>query len=763
MLVGGESADIAANNDAAASPKDQLMPSSTDKPRGDGMGAGLFAVAVFFSAALVFTVEPMAAKLILPRLGGSSAVWNTSLAFFQCALLLGYGYAHLLQRIGSVRRQTVIHLAVLAAAALMLPLHISGLLGDPALHAPALWTFGVLTLSLGAPFAALSATAPLIQAWYARTHHHRAAGRDPYVLYAASNLGSLLALLAYPVAIEPALRLGVQTRAWSLGYGVFALIVAAVAVTTWRGRGEAAGAPPPALPAAGSVGWRTRILWLLLAAAPSSLLLGVTGHLTADVASAPFLWVVPLALYLLTFIIAFQARPVIRPAWAVLAQTAFPSAALLFAGVPGAPLPLQFLVHLTAFFLTALVCAQALAARRPPPARLTEFYLWMSLGGVLGGAFNAFVAPLIFNGVWEYPIVLVLAALARPWGRGRLNYYEYGGLVAAIGLTALLLSPLPLLGSLRMTMMLAVAGSVALLLNRGWAYAIALACLAAASYLPNLIAARAESHRSFFGVVQIAETASPVLGPVRVMINGSTLHGAQALQPALRCRPTTYYTPAGPIGQAISHEQARKPAITIGAVGLGTGTIASYVRRRDRLQFFEIDPLVVRLAFDPARFSYVHGCAQGPVGVTLGDARLSLEKVPDAAYDVLLVDAFSSDSVPTHLMTVEAMRTYLRVIKPDGVIILHLSNRNLELSGPTSAAMAAAGGAVLERAYYSQARMSYAETSSLALVAARSPAVLEGYKALSWGPPTHKARAWTDDYTNVAGALWTQMTEKRAY
>ncbi len=754
-----ESADIDTDARPAVTPKDEAM---TDLPAsgsaGHGRGAGLFALAVLVSAALVFSVQPMIARMILPRLGGSTAVWNTSLAFFQVALLAGYAYAHALQRLASVRAQMGVHLAVLCLAALVLPLHLSGLLGDPYVNAPALWLVGVLAVSLGAPFAALSATAPLIQAWYARTHPE---GRDPYRLYAASNVGSLAALLAYPLAIEPLLRLGTQAMAWSLGYAVFVLLVVGLAAATWRARETLA---PVVAPAAAPVGWRDRLVWLLLAAAPCSLLLGVTGHLTADVASAPFLWVIPLALYLVTFIIAFQSRPLIPPGAALLAQAAFPGMALVLSNEPAAPLALQFAVHLLAFFLTALVCAQALSARRPAPARLTEFYLWMSLGGVLGGAFTAFAAPVIFNGVWEYPIVLVLACLARPWGQGPLGRFQWIGLAGGVVIAAVLLLPIPMPYQVRLLLLLLVAAYGVLQMRRAVPFVILLAALGLASYLPNMLRKGSETHRSFFGVVQIVEAPTPVLGAVRVMIHGSTLHGTQGLRPAQRCWPTTYYAPGTPIGQVMRLEQGRRPAVSIGAVGLGAGTVSTYVRRSDRIRFFEIDPLVVRLAFDPSKFSFVRGCAQGPVALTLGDARQSLERVPSGSYDILLVDAFSSDSVPTHLMTTEAMRTYLRVIKPGGVVILHLSNRNLELAGPAAAAMRAAGASLLEQSYYSRAQQTYVESSSQAIIAARDPKVLEAYAALpGWTPTTHVARAWTDDYTNVPGALWARLRGGRSY
>ena len=725
-----------------------LPPASTRGPR-----RWLFAIAVFVSASLVFVVQPMLTKMILPRLGGSAMVWNTSLVFFQAALLAGYFYADLLQRVASLRRQMTIHLVVLAVAALALPLRISGLLGDPWVSAPALWLVASLTLSIGAPFAALSATAPLIQAWYGRIH---GADANPYALYAASNLGSLLALLAYPLLIEPFARLGTQTAGWSLGYGVFAAITAGLALLAWRARDHHAAVLEPSPP----IAWRQRLVWMALSAAPSSLLLGVTGHISADIASAPFLWVAPLALYLITFIIAFETRAAGFEHWAPFLRVVLVPEALLLFAIPGAHPLLQLPVHLLAFFFSAQVCAFALARRRPPAARLTEFYLWLSVGGVLCGAFTALVAPLIFNGVWEYPIVLILACLAGPpLARRRMTPFEWGCLGISLACAAVLLTGIELSGEIRAALMLTPAVSALLLRNQTVALVTVLGALALASYAPKMLKGDATAHRSFFGVLQIKTARSADLGPVRIMVHGSTVHGTQILDPAGRCKPTSYYTANTPIGQVFATEQSRGPALNIGTVGLGTGTVAAFVRPGDHLTFFEIDPLVVKLASDPAKFSYVNGCAKGPVTMVLGDARLQLDKAPDGSFDFLLVDAFSSDAVPTHLLTVEAMRTYLRVVKPGGVVALHLSNRNLALIEPAAAAVRAAGGAPLDQLFHSPKQDTYAESSSHVLIAARDPAALAPYLATGkWDVPA-PGRAWTDDYTNIVGAIIARMKE----
>jgi hypothetical protein len=726
---------------------------------------GLFAGAVFMSAALVFLVEPMMGKLILPRLGGSPAVWNTSLAFFQAALLVGYAYAHGLQRwVRPVKAQAAVHVAVLAAAALTLPLRLSSLMGDPPpTGAPALWLTGLLALSVGAPFAALSATAPLLQAWWARTRDGEAAG-DPYVLYAASNLGSLLALVAYPAVVEPLLTLSAQRLSWTAGYGLFVVLAGALALHVARA-GRDAPAQAAAAPAR-STSWRERATWMALAAMPSSLMLGVTSHITTDVASAPFLWAAPLGLYLLTFVIAFQARPLIHRERGLLWQAPAACACAVLLPFPGGSWPLQLSVHLAAFFLTALVCHQALAARRPEPARLTEFYLLMSLGGVIGGGFNAFLAPVVFNEVWEYPVVLALAGLARPWGRGRPRPWEWAvfavGLAAAGG--AFVFARMPAPGGALAFAGLGIALSAAFALrDRGPMFAALLgsallAGLSGANFL-DVVTVK----RSFFGVHKVTNLTDPAMRPVRLLFNGTTVHGAQLRAPFDVCRPLTYYSPYTPIGQVFGALTApgAKP-VRIAAVGLGAGAVAAFTRPGDAIRFFEIDPAVVALSRDSGDFTYLTGCAKGTVDYRLGDARLTLAREPDGAFDLLLVDAFSSDSVPTHLLTVEAMRGYLAKLAPGGVVVLHLTNRNLELVGPAAAVARAAGAASLQQLFVPTVEMgpSPEVTPSRVMLVARSQADLARFRADPRWKPTEPgaARPWSDDYTNILGALVAHLT-----
>jgi SAM-dependent methyltransferase len=741
---------------------------------------GLFAVTVFASAALVFMVEPMIAKLVLPLLGGGPSIWNTSLAFFQAALLAGYFYAHALQRIGSLKAQAVVHGLALVAAAVVLPLRISTLAGPPSSEHPAAWLLAVLALSIGAPFAVLSATAPLVQAWHARTLG-QTDGREPYALYAASNLGSLIALLAYPLIVEPGLTLHVQRLGWSGAYGAFIVLMAALAIALIRahaGEGTA-----PVVERGPAPTWRTRITWLTLAAVPSSLMLGVTSYLTTDVASAPFIWVLPLALYLATFIVAFQTKPAIPSDMTLLLQGFAAAACATILPFATNSFVIQLPIHLVAFFFTALMCHQALVARRPAPGRLTEFYFWMSLGGVVGGGFNAFVAPVIFPDVWEYPLVLALACLLRPWNTDeKIEIRTW--VLFVLGVASGVLSPIintfvaphiyakPFVGGFSQSDAMEVLVKVFLgaaaisafqLRNRALLFFCVIAVLSIGANAAADRTTTQVSWRSFFGVLKQSETIVPSLeGTVRMLAHGSTLHGAEAVNPKYACRPLVYYATTTPIGQVFLGEQARKPAMDIGAVGLGAGSVSAYVRASDRLTFFEIDPLVIKVATDPRHFAYTTRCAKGPVRFVVGDARLTVAKQPPGSFDLLLIDAFSSDSVPTHLLTVEALKTYLTKLKPDGVIILHLSNRNLELNRPAMAVARAAGGAAMIQHY----RPTLADRGGWpspedAVIVGRTPAALAHFTDPRWRlADAQGVRPWTDNYVNLIGALYRRVLEK---
>ena len=735
----------------------------------------LFAVAIFTSAALVFLVQPMVTKLVLPMLGGSPSVWNTSMVFFQTALLGGYAYAHLLQRVRSMRSQLAIHLTLLVIAGLFLPLKISGVLGDPDPNAPIAWLLATLTLSVGAPFAVLSATAPLLQAWYARVRAGYADGQNPYVLYAASNLGSFLALLAYPVVIEPLLSLSGQRASWSGGYAAFMLMVVTLALVVWRRRVETSPEPAP-LSVSPPIAWRDKGILILLAAAPSSLMLGVTAHLSTDVASAPFLWVVPLALYLLTFVIAFQTRPAIPLAVTFAIQAALAAVTISMMALRTGEWAFIFVLHLATFFFTALMCHQLLARRRPAPDRLTEFYLLMSLGGVVGGVFNALIAPVIFCLVWEYPLVLVLVGLARPWGRDGLTRAEIA--LFLLGLFAVIAPPVALeilryqpelraavsTQSMIQIAQLVLGGAAIcafLLRNRAILFVVITAGITLSSHHIVRNYDWALTERSFFGVMRVASSRDDRLGgAVHVLMHGTTLHGAQARDPRFACMPTLYYAPATPIGQAIQEVQRRDWGVKIGVVGQGAGAMAGYKRPDDTLTFFEIDPMVDRLSRDPAWFTYINGCARGPIRTVLGDARLTMAREPAGTYDYLLIDAFSSDAVPTHLLTREAIAGYLKLLKPTGVVVLHLSNRNLDITRPAEAAARSLGAPHLHQLYFEDADApDMAEASTEALILSPTEAGLAEFRAdPRWArPPATPVKPWTDDYVNLFGSLWRNL------
>lgn len=740
----------------------------------DRLTPALFALAIFTSASLVFVVQPMVTKLVLPMLGGSPSVWNTSMVFFQTALLAGYGYAHGLQRIGSIKLQVGIHLALLLLAGLFLPLHINEWLGDPDPSAPIGWLLGTLALSVGAPFAVLSATAPLLQAWYARVRAGYPDGKNPYVLYAASNLGSFLALLSYPIVIEPLTTLSGQRLGWTGGYVAFMLMVVLLAFVVWRRRLDISAEPAP-LERSAPMTWMDKGILILLAAAPSSLMLGVTTHLSTDVASAPFLWVIPLALYLLTFVIAFQNRPWIPLPITLVIQAAVGAVCVLIVAFRSANWGMAFGVHLTAFFFTTLMCHQLLAARRPAPDRLTEFYLLMSLGGVVGGAFTALIAPTVFNMVWEYPLVLVLVGLARPWGKGPIGRAEVIALVVA-GLVAL--SPILLsawlnandgprgtfhqmfpggIGQVAMVMLIPAAICAFLVRDRALVFTAILLMIAASAQWIARGYDWSYSERSFFGVMRVANVPDPQMGgDVHVMMHGTTLHGAQARNELNECAPTLYYNTATPIGQSALMVQARGPA-RIGVVGQGSGAMAAYKRTQDRMTYFEIDPMVDRLARDPEWFSYISTCAEGPIDTVLGDARLTLNRQAPGTYDLLIIDAFSSDAVPTHLLTREAIEGYLHLLKPHGVVLLHLSNRNLDITLPAIAAAQSLGKAHLHQLYLEgvgQPEMAVASTE--AVIISPTPEGLADFAADSrWKAPMETSvRPWSDDYVNLFGALW---------
>ncbi|ABI78450.1 putative transporter [Hyphomonas neptunium ATCC 15444] len=720
-----------------------------------------FVVTVFLSAALVFLVQPMFARMATPLLGGSPNVWNVSLVCFQAALLAGYAYAHMLTHlVKSVRNQVIAHGALLVAAALVLPFELTGLFGSPDPARPALWLIGVFALSIAPPFAIISATAPLIQAWYARTGREDA--HDPYHLYAASNAGSLLGLAAYPLLLEPLAPLAGQAMAWSLGYGVLLVLLIGCGLLTMRAPLQArlADVSPEAAAGSPALGglWRQRLWWLVLAFVPSSLLVGVTTHIATDVASAPFLWAPPLMLYIASFIVVFSKRPVIGRALSLAILPVFVGLALFtLTKVSGVPTLLSFFVHLGALFFAAVACHGLMADDRPETGRLTEFYLLMSLGGVLGGAFNALLVPVIFNSVAEYPLMLlaVLLLLPQRYWLGPTWMVVMAAVAGGTALIAMYVYEVPALAqqpSRSFFILLTVSLVLLYLVRRS-----RLACVAAAASIWAIgVAASptvgAYSERGFFGVVKVHERDG-----YRVMVHGTTLHGAQALGEDA-WRPATYYAPETPIGQVFA---AHTRPGRVGALGLGVGSVACYAGPGQQYTFYEIDPIVARLAKDAAQFTYLSECAPD-ADIVLGDGRLTLADEPEGAFDILLIDAFSSDSVPAHLMTREAVSLYLSRLKEDGVVLLHVSNRYMALE-TVVARIAGELGVPARAQYRTVAEEGYRAQSSVVVALARNELALAPLDATgAWGVlESDGGRAWTDDYSNIPGSIWDRLVHKK--
>jgi hypothetical protein len=731
----------------------------------------LFAATIFLAATLLFWVEPMVAKMVLPRFGGGPAVWTTCMLFFQAVLLLGYGYAHLVSTRLARRWQVLFHLLLVLLPLLALPLAIPAGWVPPAEADPTTVLLGYLLLIAGLPFFVVSTTTPLVQQWFAASGSRHSA--DPYFLYAASNLGSALGLLSYPALLEPSFGLRMQGWLWAGAYGVLAVLLAACGLVVWRAtfRMPAAVMPsgkspakPHTVPAATPPTWRARLHWVTLAFVPSSLMLGVTSYLTTDIAPVPMLWVLPLGLYLLTFVLAFGRLP---PASYGLLRAVLPAVLLgvalvmvtewttaaRYLGAMKIVIPL----HLTAFFVTALVLHGQLAQERPSPRFLTEYFFWLSLGGVLGGVFNAVVAPLVFPSTWEYPISLVIALLLapafRPPSDARRALWLDGGLVLVVALVMAGVAAFP--DSAAAGWRYVIPGAVCLAaLSRPLRMGLCLGVLFAAHILeppPGLVRLRQE--RNFFGVLTVYTDSK---GYYNRFYHGKTNHGAQSRGPAAARRlPLLYFYPSGPIGQtfaSLEHDDRKRP---VAVVGLGAGTLAAYGRAGQQFTFFEIDPAVERVA--RTYFTYL---ADSPARcrVVLGDARLSLAREPDHHYGLIVLDAFSSDAPPVHLLTCEAMRIYLDKLAGDGIIAVNITNNYVDLQ-PVLAGIARA--CRLQTLAQLDTRITHDEAArgkkeSHWVLLAHD---LADFGALARSPrwqglrPRKQVGVWTDDYSNLLRVL----------
>jgi hypothetical protein len=725
----------------------------------------LYALTLVLSALLMFWVQPLYTRLALPLLGGAPAVWITAMLFFQAALLAGYLYAHLSVRWLGLKRQSLLHGVLLLLAFVALPIALPQGWMPPAGGMHAGWQIALMAVGVGLPFFAVSATAPLMQRWFAHAGHARSA--DPYFLYSASNIGSIAALVGYPLLFEPAMRLGEQGWAWTGGYALLVLLIGWCGLILWRRFvAEPRGAEGEELELSPDISWRRRGLWILLAFAPSSLMLGVTLHLSTDVAAVPLLWVVPLALYLLSFVIVFARRPLLPHRWMLIFQV--PVLVLLAATMTWSHnlLWIELLIHLEAFFIAAMVCHGELAARRPAARHLTEFYLWMSVGGVLGGLFNALLAPVLFDSVLEYPLMVVLVALLRPWRAGRGRRDIALDLVLP-GLVALLLWLSVGLGdggygiAISMAVFAAAVGAALLLAWRGSPLRFALGLgvlmvLAPLALKQQGFVGLGESdtihgERSFFGVNRVTAMESPVRA--HILIHGTTVHGAQLKDENARKTPLTYYHPDGPLGQVFQAFPFWR-FNRVGAVGLGAGAAACYARPEQNWTFYEIDPVVEQIARDERFFTYLADCAP-EADIVIGDARLSLQAAPEGSFDLLILDAFSSDAIPVHLLTREAFATYRRKLAPGGVIMVHISNRYLDLE-PVLGRITVETGFFGVTQYHDEGTNAVMlRYPSIWVVMARSPDdIIELAPDPRWQPLRGaKSALWTDDYVNIVGAL----------
>jgi len=718
----------------------------------------LFLVTVLVGSFLLFLTQPMIARMALPRLGGAPAVWNSAMLVYQGLLLAGYAYAHFLTRLRP-RRQAGLHLGLLAVAALWLPIGLSSAT-LPADAAPALWAPWFLASSIGPLFFIVSAQAPLLQRWYAL----ESARGDPYPLYAASNLGSFAGLLSYPLLVEPLLTLEQQSLLWSAGYALLVLMVAACALTVPAAAVEAIPAAVGPAPAP-----RRLFHWAALAAVPSGLMLSTTTHLTTDIVAVPLLWVLPLALYLLSFVIAFAHR---RGPARVIVGTAplFLLVAGGFAFAGGSDQPFfTATLGLVLLFVVAVALHSEMYRRRPEAAHLTAFYLAMAVGGVVGGIFCAILAPSLFDWAYEHPLLIVAAALLMPqaplipWAESmpaRLRWPLVIGLLLLSWLVDTGWGPFT-------TDTAALVGSVLIslvvLAFIGWRVPFALGLLALMlSYggWTKLEQSRDGIRtRSYFGIYTVTTRHYP---PSRQLTHGTTLHGVQNLTPGGETEPTSYYARRSGVGHALaSLPMFHGPHPAIGVVGLGSGTLSCYAMPGQDWRFFEIDPAMVRIAGDPRLFTFLSRCAP-QAKVVLGDARLSLARQPPGRFDLLAVDGFSSDAIPIHLLTREALQVYRRALKPDGLLLVHISNRYLDLE-PVLAAAA-------ERDGWHAAALDYApgpeeqgrNLSRSIWVAMASDAdtlmtlrIASAEDAHLWRPLRRRPgfTGWTDDYASILPVL----------
>lgn len=716
----------------------------------------VFSATLLLSAFLLFIVQPMVGKMILPMLGGSPQVWNTAMLCFQALLLGGYAYAHITTRFLGIRAQAVLHIVLLCGCLAILPIAIPASWPAPDTNHPILWQLTLIMAIAGAPFFILAGSAPMLQRWFFVSGSPGAS--NPYFLYAASNLGSMLALLGYPLVAEPLLTLHEQSEAWKAGFFILIVLTALAAALS--------GKDTPSIPkddVTFSAPFPLKLKWLVLAFLPSSLMMGVTTYITTDLAAVPLLWVLPLSLYVLTFILVFANHTFFKIQSLTKAHLALILAVVCMPLLNSQPDNLiLILAHLILFFVCAMLCHTELARLRPPASGLTEYYLILSLGGVLGGIFNVLIAPKIFPLPYEYPLILALVAFVRfdsdQKQKLTLQFLTRNSLrnfipLAIIAISSALAAINYGKPSLPFFLILPAAAALTFIFRERAAYGIGvlimLACHPGVPWnkLKNLEALE----RNFFGVSYVTSES----GKIRILYHGTTAHGSQALVDPYKLVPLGYYYTQGPVGDIFNILSKKSSPQKIAALGLGVGNIACYTGKNRSFDFYEIDPAVPKIAQNPRLFTYLSECGS-PYTIIMGDARLNVRNAPDQTYDMIFLDVFTSDNIPVHLLTSEAFDIYKRKLRHGGIIVSHISNRFFSLTDVIRAAGHEIGATVLFKNGKKVSIMDpyiYAYPSVYAVLLT-DPADISAFQKAGWKSiDAPLIRPWTDDYANILHSL----------
>lgn len=721
----------------------------------------LFGLTLFLSGALLFLVEPMFAKMALPKLGGTPAVWNVCMVTYQALLLAGYAYSHEVAKRFKPRFTALLQVGIVLAVFYVLPIRLPEILSSPLKQSPVLWLLMLLIVGAGLPFLVLSTYSSILQSWYASTS--RGTGNDPYALYSASNLGSMLGLFSYPVLIERHLGLIEQSRLWEWGYAILIALTAGCAFSLWRVPQVKAGENNPRAEMGPPPTRLQELKWLVLAFIPSSLMLGITTTLTNELPPIPLLWVLPLALYLLSFILVFTRRPVsyqdtvleTTPILLLVVAFLIASKSVLF------PI-FAILLYLTVFFFACMACHGELALSRPSAAFLTRFYLCVSVGGVFGGLFNAIIAPVVFKSVAELPIALFLLALAIALlcprtQKDSINKLDFI-LPAALGLGVAFVALWLRSTSFRPTPWMSFAVFIGPLLvcfsfsRRPLRFALGFGSILLASGLYSGHGRVLLTERSFFGVYRVSEDIG-----YRQLIHGNTIHGIQSRDPARTREPLAYFYETGPIGQVFRSPSISQRLHEVAVVGLGAGSLSCYSEPWRHFTFYEIDPLVEKIARDPRYFSFLRDCSPETM-VVIGDARLSLTSASAHKYDLVVLDAFSSDTLPVHLVTREAIELYLAKLADHGLMAFNISNRYLDMRPVLGELAHDAGLAsiVQEDVRVDPSELSRGKFASTWMLMARQRS---DFAALASQPVWHDvqlpsgSRLWTDDYSSIINII----------